>query len=269
MAKASSLYLFCLQSCAMCPEPPQIVQMMVLVMMVWACCSCFSFLCVEMQHQSNDSLRQVSIWFIFWPDFTHCSHTTGTHNCLQVQAHGFPCLPRTHTHMHACTRVHTHTHTYASPSFSLSVPFSSASSRSCCRLRSFCPSGTSIPCLMISLIFKTTMHAQPLDTVVWFNNLADLVQWRLLQANLLAKSQYLFYSLGNIFWIVGSDIGMQGLILSRQWLPILASNFAFLHRALASNDDLGTSLQTRKSTSSLQHCKCATVFRKPSIVSRL
>ena len=44
--------------------------------------------------------------------------------------------------------------THASPSFSRRVPFSSASSLSCWRRRSFWPSGTSIPWRMISLIWQ-------------------------------------------------------------------------------------------------------------------
>lgn len=40
----SYTYFFDLQSCAIWPVPPHREQIMVFVMMVWACCNCFSFL---------------------------------------------------------------------------------------------------------------------------------------------------------------------------------------------------------------------------------
>lgn len=46
------------------------------------------------------------------------------------------------------------------PSVSRNVPFNWANSRNCIRRRSLCPSGTSMPCLITSLIFSTAFFTQ-------------------------------------------------------------------------------------------------------------
>ena len=59
---------------------------------------------------------------------------------------------------------------------------------------------------------------------------------------LLDNGLYLVNSLLHRLGVRGSHIGMQGLILSRKRLPILASNFSLLDRSFASDDDLGSCL---------------------------
>lgn len=48
------------------------------------------------------------------------------------------------------------------------------------------------------------------------------------------------HSLLDCFRIAGRDKCMKWFVLSREWLTVFASHFAFLHGSLASDDDLGT-----------------------------
>ena len=68
--------------------------------------------------------------------------------------------------------------THARPSFSLSVPLSNANSLSCCLLRSFCPSGTSTPSLIIVLIYKSEMSLSIRKPRIWVSDPNLLVQSR-------------------------------------------------------------------------------------------
>lgn len=59
---------------------------------------------------------------------------------------------------------------------------------------------------------------------------------------MLRREAHLFDGLLDVLHGVGGDQGVEGLILARQHLAVLAAHLALLHGALAADHDLGAAL---------------------------
>ena len=122
------------------------------------------------------------------------------------------------------------------PSFSRRVPLSNASSRSCIRRRSFCPSGTSTPCRMISLICQTEIKFTSSDTDHNVYHRRVTIHLRHCLGRTWCATHSV-HSLLHCFRMVRRHVSVQRLILAWKWLAVLPANFAFLHWSLAADYD--------------------------------